>query len=155
MNDWRYDPNVQHVTHSDRLGTYEELQVRSGSNVGVPAEQKPKPTEAFAAIRAQFGAQFDAMDPAPDRRELPPLTYAERNDARFDALWLAVQALASRVEVLEQARDPAQSDVWEVVALARRISTLEATVSAQAGCLAALEHAGKPLAMAEDAWGVG
>ena len=132
-----------------------------------PDAPKPKPTEAFAAIRAQFGAQFDAMDPdnlrtvpMPDlrsgecrerdarARELPPLTYAERNDAKLDALWLAVQALAARVEVLEQARDPAQSDVWEVVALARRLASLEAR-------LTALEQAGKPLAMEEDAWGVG
>ena len=63
MNDLRHDPNVQYITHSDRLGTYEELQVRSSPNVGVPTKPKPKPAEAFAAIRAKFGEHFDAMDP--------------------------------------------------------------------------------------------
>lgn len=149
MNDLRHDPNVQYITHSDRLGTYEELQVRSSPNVGVPTAPKPKPTEAFAAIRAKFGEQFDAMDPDAQARELPPLTYAQRTDAKMDALWTALQALTARVEVLEQGRDPAQSDVWEVAALARRINTLEAR-------LTALEQANAaPLAMAEDAWGVG
>ncbi len=192
MNDLRYDQEAADAT------THARLRMNAAELRTVPM---PKPTEAFAAIRAKFGEHFDAMDPdahaadprynlvseplpsnnavwagaiatsgvdtvydprvlpaaslrtvpMPDlrsaaARELPPLTYAERNDARFDALWLAVQTLTARVEVLEQGRDPAQSDVWEVVALERRISTLEAR-------LTALEQAGKPLVMAEDAWG--
>lgn len=45
-----------------------------------PDASKPKPTQAFANIRAQFGAQFDAIDPdAADRRD--PTWYAASDTA--------------------------------------------------------------------------
>ena len=89
---------------------------------------KPKPAEAFAAIRAQFGAQFDAMDPdnlrtvrMPDLRsgECRTLDAAARGldtrtaDAKttaalvglVDTLQAAMMRLELRVEELERGRN--------------------------------------------------
>lgn len=104
MHDWRHDPDVQHVTHSDRLGTYEELQVRSGPNVGALNPDQLR-TVPMPDLRSAAARDLDAA-----ARELPPLTYAERTDAKLDALWLALQALRGTVDSLrqEQARTIAE-----------------------------------------------
>lgn len=74
-------------------------------NVTTVQSVKPKPAEAFAALREQFGAQFDAMpEPAP--------AYDTRTSTdRINALEAQVRRQASTIAALEAyIRDHSERD---------------------------------------------
>lgn len=69
----------------------------------VPA--KPKPTEAFAALREKFGAQFDAMPEPKAQYGIPTST------DRIDALEAQVKQQAATIAALEAyIRDHSERD---------------------------------------------
>lgn len=111
MNDLRHDPYTEtHAVTDDygrRLYTVTTVQ-------DCPDASKPKPAEAFAALRARFGAHFDAMDPdqlrtvpmpelrTPHARSLyDTRTEDERLLAELVRIVDALQALTLRLEMVE------------------------------------------------------